>query len=48
MKLTESERHEEWAYRYQERLAMLCGDSEPSERQQQIAKIEADQALEYL
>ena len=33
---------EEWSHIYQNRLGELCGARKPSERQIQIAKIEAD------
>ena len=34
---------EEWKHIYENRLGELCGNKEPSDRQIQIAKIEADE-----
>lgn len=33
---------DEARYRYQERLGMLCGSSEPTKEQEAIARMEAD------
>ena len=35
----------EWHYRYTERLGILCGSSEPTPEQIEIAKREADEAV---
>jgi len=39
---------EEWDYRYQERLCILCGKERPTEEQEQMASKEADEAIERL
>lgn len=36
---------EEWKYRYEERLGILCGSAEPTPEQILIAKEEADADL---
>lgn len=41
--MTDVEEREEWLYRYNERLGILCGDGEPTEEQKQIAAQEADE-----
>jgi hypothetical protein len=39
---------EEWDYRYQERLGILCGQDRPTEAQEQIASREANEAVAAL
>lgn len=46
--MTESEQFAEWQYRYEERLGMLCGDSEPDATAKAIARAEADSAMAEL
>jgi hypothetical protein len=45
-KLTFTERHAEWRYRYEERLAILVGKYAPTEAQKTIAEDEANQWLD--
>jgi hypothetical protein len=46
--MTQEELHQEWSYRYHERLAMLCGTAEPTPEQDSIARAEANAAVEKL
>lgn len=46
--MTESELTYEWKYRYEERIAILCGTNEPTREQMDIAGKEADEAIEKL
>jgi hypothetical protein len=39
---------QEWLYRYQERLGILCQGETPTEQQEQLAKAEADRAIAEL
>lgn len=45
---TESELAKEWQYRYEERLAILCGKDEPTESQIVLAKQDADATINAL
>lgn len=48
-KLTQQQEDEiEWRYRYEERLAIMCGNGQLNDRQIQIAKLEADEAIKSL
>ena len=46
--MTTTELQSEREYRYQERIGIMCGDSEPTEEQKSIAKKEADEAITIL
>ena len=46
--MSEQELHEEWMYRYQERLGILCGTNTPTEEEDRIARQEANEAIEIL
>lgn len=43
--ITVNDLRDEWRYRYQERLGIMCGDGEASEEQKKIAQSEADAAI---
>ena len=38
----------EWQYRYEERLAILCGNGQPTPQQVDLAIREADEAVKEL
>ena len=44
-KMSEFELKQEWDYRYEERLGILCGDKEPTVEEIAIAGAEADKAV---
>ena len=46
--MTIDERDEEWNYRYQERLGILCGAADPTPEQDALARGEADQIVGQL
>ena len=46
--MTHEQYREEWKVVYQTRLGMMCENGKPTERQKQIAKIEADEHIEKL
>jgi len=46
--MTIEELKAEWHYRYNERLAMLCGANQPTEDQHKLAEAEADAAINIL
>ncbi len=46
--MSEEELHQEWCYRYHERLGMLCGDKTPTDAQDTIARKEANEIVERL
>ena len=46
--MTPEELKAEWKYRYEERLAILCGADTPTEEQIKIATDEADKAIAQL
>lgn len=48
MRSTTTTIQDEWTYRYQERLGILCGDREPTEQERAIATAEADQAVKMI
>jgi hypothetical protein len=39
---------EEWRYVYHERIGIMCEDGEPTAEQKEIARAEANQAIEKL
>ena len=41
--MTKTEREREWHVAYETALGRMCDDREPTERQKQIARIEADE-----
>lgn len=43
--MTKTELQEEWQYRFQERLGMMCEDRVPTYEQVQLAGAEADKAV---
>ena len=45
---TEQEFQIEWKFRYEERIAIMCGTEEPTPKQIHIAKCEADDAIKEL
>jgi hypothetical protein len=48
-KLTfDQEMEVEWRYRYHERIGMMCDAADPTDRQKQIARCEADEAVAKL
>jgi hypothetical protein len=46
--MTADELKAEWLYRYEERLALLCGEATPSPELMALARIEADRAIRVL
>ena len=46
--MTEQELNDEWQYRYQERLGILCGAAIPTPEQRTIARNEANEAISKL
>ena len=48
MTLTDSELSQEWLYRYEERLGILCGTADPTPEQIKIAEDEADDCVRLL
>ena len=46
--MTQIERTEEWNYRYDERLGMLCEDRQPTADEVNIARSEAGAAIKDL
>ena len=43
--MTEAETRKEWAYRYQERLGMICGSDKPTPEMEDLARREANEAI---
>ena len=48
MKLTLLQLKEEWDYRYQERLGLLCEDRVPTKQEEEMARREANKAIERI
>lgn len=48
MKMSQSELIEEFKYRYEERIAILCGTGEPTREQMDIAAKESDETIEKI
>ena len=46
--MTDEQLSVEWTYRYTERLGILCGASEPTVEQIQLAAKEADDAVKKI
>ncbi len=46
--MNDAELREEWNYRYQERLGILCEDRVPTSEEDQIARKEADETVAKL
>ncbi len=48
MNMTPEERDYEWRYRFNERIGIMTDGQPPTDRQIQLAKIEADEAIRRL
>lgn len=46
--MTAPELQEEWEYRFNERLGIMCEDREPTPEQVRVARTEADKAVAEL